>query len=133
MSLLKRIVWALGVLVLLLCILMFSYSQYQKPQYNGTLDLPGLSDEVKVFYDDMGVPHIEASSQKDAYKVLGYVHAQDRLWQMEVLRRVAAGRLSELFGDKTIEVDRFFKSLEIEEAETTSSLNYLKTPPFQSI
>lgn len=125
MSLLKRIAWALGVLVLLLCILIFSYTQYQKPEYNGTLDLPGLSDGVKVFYDDMGVPHIEATSKRDAYKVLGYVHAQDRLWQMEVLRRVAAGRLSELFGDKTIEVDRFFKSLEIEEAaeETIQTLN----------
>ena len=75
-----------------------------------------IDKETTVYFDEFGVPHIYAESQKDAMEALGYVHAQDRLWQMELLRRISAGRLSELFGEKTIEVDRFFKSLGIEEA-----------------
>ncbi len=98
---------------LLLFFILFSL---QKPKYNGHQYLPDIVENVDVYFDELGVPHIYASSKKDAYRALGYVHAQDRLWQMELLRRIAAGRLSELFGKKTIAVDRFFKSLGIEEA-----------------
>ena len=68
-----------------------------------------------MYFDDYGVPHINAQNQEDAYRALGYVHAQDRLWQMELIRRVAPGRLSEIFGEKLIEADAFFKGLGIEE------------------
>lgn len=101
-----------GVLVVLL----FVVFQNQKPKYQGKLKLNEIEENVDVYFDEMGVPHIYASSKKEAYRALGYVHAQDRLWQMELLRRIAAGRLSELFGEKTVEVDMFFKSLGIEEA-----------------
>jgi len=84
-----------------------------EPQRNGELKLPGLRQAVHVYYDAWGVPHIDAQSDQDAYLALGYLHAQDRLFQMDMLRRIGGGRLSELFGPKTLEADRFFRSLGI--------------------
>ena len=88
--------------------------QYLKPDYQGTKALSGLRDSVTVRFDTYGIPHIYATSEADAFRALGYVHAQDRLWQMELLRRVAPGRLSEVFGAVTLETDRFFASLGID-------------------
>jgi penicillin amidase len=110
-----------------ICILLFViFSSLQKPKYSGNEHLPGIAENVDVYFDEVGVPHIYASSKKDAYRALGYVHAQDRLWQMELLRRIAAGRLSELFGKKTKDVDCFFKSLGIEEATEKTIKNLAK-------
>src|SRR5262245_50629137 len=64
----------------------------------GTLAIPGLSEPVEVVRDREGVPHIFAKSSDDLYMALGFVHAQDRLWQMEMQRRTGQGRLSEIFG-----------------------------------
>jgi penicillin amidase len=97
-------------------VLFWVFVKLKQPNYNGSEVVNGLNNEVEVYYDEVGVPHIYAETEEDAYLSLGYVHAQDRLWQMEVLRRIASGRLSELFGEKTIEVDKFFKSLGIVEA-----------------
>jgi len=82
-------------------------------------------NEVEVYYDTYGVPHIYAQNEIDARRTLGYVHAQDRLWQMELIRRIAAGRLSEMFGEKLIKTDKFFSGLGIEEAseETIQQLD----------
>ena len=76
------------------------FTNNSKPNYSGEIIINGLQEEVTIYYDDYGVPHIYAKNQYDAYLVLGYVHAQDRLWQMELLRRISAGRLSEIFGKK---------------------------------
>ena len=87
--------------------------------------MTGLNHDAEVYFDPFGIPHIYASSEIDALKVLGYVHAQDRLWQMELLRRVAPGRLSEVFGKQLLQTDKFFISLGIDEnsRETVSKLN----------
>jgi penicillin amidase len=87
------------------------YSRTLYPTYEGELSLENLSENVTVHFDENGVPHINAETQKDAYTALGYVHAQDRLWQMELIRRIAPGRLSEIFGDKLVETDVFFAGL----------------------
>jgi penicillin G amidase len=116
MSLQKRILYNFGILLMLLLLACVVFAIFQQPTYSGTKKIEGVDSQTTVYFDTVGVPHIEASSEKDAYTVLGYVHAQDRLWQMELLRRIASGRLSELFGDKTIEVDRFFKTLCIDES-----------------
>ncbi len=79
----------------------------------GYIELTGLSDQVKVYYDKNGIPHIYASNQYDAYKVLGFIHAKDRFFQMDVLRRIAEGRLSELFGSMTIDTDKQFRHLNL--------------------
>ena len=63
------------------------------PTIDGTIAIAGLGAEIEVTRDARGVPHILAASRDDAYFALGFVHAQDRLWQMEALRRVGAGRL----------------------------------------
>jgi penicillin G amidase len=86
------------------------------PQVEGELRLPGLEKPAEVLRDAYGVPHIFASSMTDAVRALGYVHAQDRLWQMEVNRRTAAGRLAEAFGEGALETDRFLRTLGVRRA-----------------
>src|SRR5690349_15202323 len=66
------------------------------PQRSGTLTLTGLKAPVQVRYDEWGVPHIRAENELDLYRALGYVHAQDRLFQMEILRRLSRGELAEV-------------------------------------
>ncbi|MCB1458745.1 MAG: penicillin acylase family protein [Nitratireductor sp.] len=90
------------------------------PAANGTMALAGLSGDVRLVRDMNGVPHIEAREQADAVRGLGFAHAQDRLWQMHVLRMVAQGRLSEMFGKPTIETDVFLKTMDIEHAARKS-------------
>ncbi|TDB62277.1 penicillin acylase family protein [Arundinibacter roseus] len=82
-----------------------------RPDYSTTLTLSELKAPVEVLYDDYGVPHIYAQNEEDMYQAFGFVHAQDRLFQMEVLRRLADGRLAEVFGEKALSSDRFFRTL----------------------
>lgn len=105
-------------LVILVVILIgtFFFVNHLQPTYKGALDLGNLSAETTVYYDDNGIPHIYADNEMDAQRTLGYVHAQDRLWQMELLRRLAAGRLSELFGKDLVRTDKLFSGLGIAEA-----------------
>ena len=81
------------------------------PQLNGNVLLPGLQNEVTVARDSWGVPHIRASSVEDLAEAQGYVVAQDRLWQMDLLRRVARGQLSEILGKTTLPIDKDFRTL----------------------
>lgn len=90
------------------------------PPLAGTETLPGLGAEVDVAWDSLAVPHITAASDADAFMALGYLHARDRLWAMEVMRRAAEGRLSELLGGATIETDRYLRSLDIPRAAEAS-------------
>lgn len=113
MKLLKRILIGLVSLVLLVVLSMYLYLQTTKPSYSGELTLTGLHTSVEVLYDDYGVPHIYAQNDEDAYFALGYVHAQDRLFQMEMLRRAAGGRLSEILGPDMLKTDKFFRTLGI--------------------
>ena len=85
------------------------------PNYNENIKIEGLKDEVKVYRDQYGIPHVYASNEEDLYKVVGYISAQDRMWQMDLLRRVTQGRLSELFGEKTVDTDEFLRKLQIPE------------------
>lgn len=80
-------------------------------QMEGTLRLPGLQAPVEVRRDRWGVPHIYAASEADLWFAQGALHAQDRLWQMELSRRVAQGRLAELFGAQGLETDRFSRTI----------------------
>jgi penicillin amidase len=75
------------------------------PQLNGTITVAGLTAPVNVLRDGRGVPHIRADSIDDLIFVQGYVTAQDRLWQMDLSRRLAGGELSEIFGDRTLNLD----------------------------
>ena len=81
------------------------------PQTDGQIKLDGLQGEVTVIRDKRGVPHIYASSTHDLFMAQGFIHAQDRFWQMEFWRRIGSGRLSELFGEATLDQDRFLRTL----------------------
>ena len=115
MKTLKKVLLILISLIILLSVSLYVYLQTTKPKYEGEISLKNIGKETTVFFDDYGVPHIYATSQKDAMTALGYVHAQDRLWQMELQRRIAPGRLSELFGTKALKNDLFFAGIGIEE------------------
>jgi penicillin amidase len=81
------------------------------PQIDGSARLPGLQNQVTVDRDIWGIPHVRASSLADMAEAQGYVMAQDRLWQMDLLRRVARGQLSEILGPVALPVDRHFRLL----------------------
>lgn len=127
--LLKKISKFLLVLLIVVFVLGYFFMKKAEPIYKGTLVLDTLVEEVTVFYDAIGVPHINATNDQDAYVAFGYVHAQDRLWQMELMRRIAAGRLSEIFGKDLVRVDKFMSGLGIEEATKKTLVSLDKTTP----
>jgi penicillin amidase len=81
------------------------------PSEDATVRLPGLAAKVTVGRDAYGVPRIQADNVEDAYFALGFLHAEDRLWQMEIQRRLGAGRLAEVMGAKALPTDRFMRTL----------------------
>ena len=90
------------------------------PQLSGELRVAGLAGPVEVVRDRWGVPHIRAGSAEDAYRALGFVHAQDRLWQMEFNRRVGQGRLAEILGRDALPFDRLMRTLDLRGAAEAS-------------
>ncbi|MBD2593496.1 penicillin acylase family protein [Nostoc spongiaeforme FACHB-130] len=81
------------------------------PQVSGTIPIPGLKAEVTVQRDQWGVPHIYASNTHDLFMVQGYVHAQDRFWQMDFWRHIGSGRLAEIFGKSQVETDKYLRTM----------------------
>ena len=81
------------------------------PKYSGTVTLSGINRPAEIVRDANAVPHIFAENAADAYFALGYVHAQDRLWQMEFTRRAGAGRLAEVLGERAVDTDRYILTL----------------------
>lgn len=121
MRFLKNFFRVLVIVIALLAIGIYFYLQHLKPSYKGELSLPGLEQPVEVLFDDFGVPHIYASSKNDLYMSMGYLHAQERLWQMELVRRIAPGRLSEILGKDLTATDRFFRTLGIHHASVKAA------------
>jgi penicillin G amidase len=106
-----RVAVALAALAVIGCIGLVLWLRSSLPQVDGELSLPGLEHAVSVQRDRYGVPHIKAETMLDAYRTLGFVHAQDRLFQMEVMRRAGQGRTAELIGSKALEIDRRIRVL----------------------
>ncbi len=103
--------WLLGFLVIFGGAVAWWFVYRPLPQLDGSISLPGLRQQVTVDRDGWGVPHIRAASVEDLAEAQGYVMAQDRLWQMDLLRRVARGQLSEILGERTLHFDRDFRTL----------------------
>lgn len=101
----------LAVLSIGLLITVLGYGYASQPKLQGQLSLPGLSGAVDIVRDAEGIPHIYAPSEQDAWFALGFVHAQDRLWQMEINRRLSAGRMAEILGPAALGADRFLRTL----------------------
>ncbi len=87
------------------------YVRTARPATEGTIELAGLTAEVEVWRDALSVPHVWASSEKDLLFAQGFLHAQERLWQMELFRRVAQGRLAEVLGSGLVSTDRFLRTI----------------------
>lgn len=83
------------------------------PEVSGELDTKGIRDSVAIYRNAYGIPHIVGQSDADAFFGMGYAHAQDRLWQMDIARRAGSGRLSEIFGRRTLDLDMFLRSFGI--------------------
>jgi len=100
-----------GAFALLAVLFSGLYAWLSLPSYHGTLALDGLEAPVEVIRDAHAIPHIYANSRRDSAFAMGYAHAQDRLWQMELQRRIGAGRLAELVGEAGLETDFLMRTL----------------------
>jgi len=100
---------------LIMALVVGGWHLYTKlPKRDGSLALSQLEAAVTVHYDERGVPHITAKNETDLYRALGFVHAQDRLFQMEMARRIARGELAEILGERLVETDRLFRTLSLQ-------------------
>jgi penicillin G amidase len=111
-TLLRILFWIFGIVLLLGGVFIWRLIYQPLPQLDGSAILPGLQKEVTVERDHWGVPHIRADSVEDSAEAQGYVMAQDRLWQMDLLRRVARGQISEIFGRSTLAIDKDFRTMQ---------------------
>lgn len=113
--------------------LAYYFASRSLPDYNADTTAAGLSAPLEIVRDNANVPHIFGETDADVYFGLGYAHAQDRLWQMTMLRRTAQGRLSELFGERTLGIDKVMRrfdlynlavaSVEAQDAPTRAALD----------
>jgi penicillin G amidase len=117
MKILKTILISLLALIILAIvaglILISGIKRGALPEYEGEQTIKGLTREVTVIRDNRGMPHIYAENEHDLYFAVGYVMAQERLWQMDLIRRATTGRLSEIFGKDYVQTDLFLRSLEM--------------------
>ncbi len=134
MKILKFIFWSLLILLLITSTSVYFYLESKLPTRSGKLNMPGLTEKVEVVFDRWGIPHIYAKNETDAYMTLGFLHAQDRLFQMEMLRRLAKGQLAEILGPDLVKTDKFFRTLGIKQfsKEYIDSLPK-NTKPFKAL
>jgi penicillin G amidase len=131
----RALLWLTGLLstfVILSVGGFFVYRSAAQPAYQGSLKIVGLAAEVKIIRDGHAVPHILAQNADDALAGLGYAQGQDRLWQLEMNRRIASGQLSEILGEATLDTDKFIRTLgvrrnatrlwELQDATTRSAI-----------
>ena len=106
-----RIAVTLALMLAVAGVVLFFWFRTSLPQLDGTVAVAGLEKPVSIVRDKRGVPHIYAGTENDAWFALGYVHAQDRLFQMEMQRRIGQGRLAEAIGAPGLRIDRMFRTL----------------------
>src|SRR5438552_18658343 len=115
-----RALVTIAILVALTGLTAYLYLRQSLPLVHGVVSVAGLSAPVDIVRDANAIPHIFAATRLDGLFGLGYVHAQDRLWQMEFQRRIGHGRLSEIFGAATIAQDRFLRTVGFGRAARTA-------------
>ncbi|HEX4585534.1 MAG TPA: penicillin acylase family protein [Burkholderiaceae bacterium] len=111
MRVLRWLLATVSIVLIAMIGLWFWYRQASLPEHEGTLAVGALSRPVKIVRDDAGLPTISAQTESDALFALGYVHAQDRLWQIEFNRRIGQGRIAEIVGPAGVDTDRFLRTL----------------------
>ncbi|HZW14373.1 MAG TPA: penicillin acylase family protein [Noviherbaspirillum sp.] len=110
-GLFRKVAAVLAMLLLAITGTVLWYRSASQPQIDGTVRLAGIAASIDIVRDAEGVPHIYAKSADDAYFALGFVHAQDRLWQLELNRRIPAGTMAEILGPGALDADRFLRTL----------------------
>jgi len=103
---LVSIISVLLLIVIIVFIGLYFLFNASLPERSGEIQITGINSQIEIFFDEKGIPQIWAENEEDAWFAVGWLHASDRLFQMELTRRVASGRLSELFGDLTLSFDR---------------------------
>ena len=126
MRLLVRIVVVIAALAVVAVAGMYLHLRRSLPLLEGEMAVAGLSGRAEVLRDPYGIPHIFAATAEDAQFALGFVHAQDRLWQMEMNRRIGSGRLAELLGPGALESDRFLRTLGVRRVAEANLRRYDK-------
>ena len=110
---LTRIILTLFALSLLVGFIVYYLASRSLTDYDASYQLADISAKTEIVRDNAGVPHIFGSTDSDVFYALGFAHAQDRLWQMTMLRRTAQGRLSEQFGARTLDIDKMMRHLDL--------------------
>ena len=120
MKRLGKVLVTVGIVLVILAVILAAvgiwFVRRPWPKVKGNISVQGLSAPVEVIRDEWGVPHIYAENAYDLFFAQGYVHAQDRLWQMEFNRRIASGTLSAILGEATLDTDRFMRTLGLRRA-----------------
>ena len=123
MKVFRRILLSVTVLLILLLVagwlLINNIKHRAVPDYTVPVDLENLVDEVTVIRDSLAIPHVYAKNAEDLYRVVGYLTAQDRLWQMDLLRRITTGQLSEIFGEDMLGTDQLFRAFNFSKKSAT--------------
>ncbi|MFA7361025.1 MAG: penicillin acylase family protein [Candidatus Kapaibacterium sp.] len=115
-KILYNIIGAALVLIVVSITLYYQFNKLTQRSFydeSGKKTVNGITNNAEVVFDSYGVPHITCSNEEDLYFTLGYIHAQDRLWQMDLVRRIAEGRLSEILGKDVLEYDKLFRTVGI--------------------
>jgi penicillin amidase len=127
----------LKIIILILAFIGLAFALYiynKQPQRSGEVSITNLQAPVNVRFDERGVPHIQAQNEADMYRALGYVHAQDRLFQMEMVRRLARGELAAILGPNLLDTDRLFRTLGIRaHADTYAAKMDKNTPAYKAL
>ena len=112
----RLFVWVFGTILVLSLAVSTAYLYSAKTNPSSKKTIKGIGDSIVITFDEADIPHIKANSQADAIFALGYLHTSERSWQMEMNRRLASGRLSEILGSETLSIDRYIRTLGIKRA-----------------
>lgn len=115
-KLLWACLWLIGLCLIAFFAVSLAYLYSAQSNISGKRIIKSLGDSISISFDEADIPHIKAKTQADAYFALGYLHATERSWQLEMNRRIASGRLSEILGKDTVNIDRFVRTLGVKRA-----------------
>ncbi|MCB0749959.1 MAG: penicillin acylase family protein, partial [Ignavibacteriae bacterium] len=121
------IIFTIIIILLILAIGSIYMLRSSLPEYSGKKTIQNISDKIEIYRDDYGVAFINTETELDAYFALGYIHAQERLFQMDLSRRAGEGRLSEVLGSKTVFFDKMFKTLGLQKLVEENYQQYDET------
>lgn len=128
MKIIKRIFIILIIILITIITAIWFLLKHQSPVYSGEIVFEDLEEKAEVLFDEYGIPHIYAQNEQDAYFALGYVQAQERLFQMELYRRLIQGRASEIFGEALIPTDKYFLTLGLNKLAKEAAKKHFSPP-----